>query len=212
MENGKNTGLLGFLGLIACVALYFAARKFFPALSTLLLWVLGIAAVLIVVLVVVVIFAAVHKPKKTPEQERSEVQEMVLKKARASLMELRTSAMRVKQQQVRENAQNICVTLEQILKELKNQPEDIVKARSFLNHSLPMLSGILKKYVRLEQSGAPNEDVTAQTISCLQDLETAAQKQYQNLFDDDVVDITADMEVLTQLCRKNGLLEEELAL
>ena len=111
MENGKNTGLLGFLGLIACVALYFAARKFFPALSTLLLWVLGIAAVLIVVLVVVVIFAAVHKPKKTPEQERSEVQEMVLKKARASLMELRTSAMRVKQQQVRENAQNICVTL-----------------------------------------------------------------------------------------------------
>ena len=212
MENGKNTGLLGFLGLIACVALYFVSRRFFPALSTLLLWVLGIAAVLIVVLVVVVIFAAVHKPKKTPEQERSEVQEMVLKKARASLMELRTSAMRVKQQQVRENAQNICVTLEQILKELKNQPEDIVKARSFLNHSLPMLSGILKKYVRLEQSGAPNADVTEQTISCLQDLETAAQKQYQNLFDDDVVDITADMEVLTRLCRKNGLLEEELAL
>ena len=91
-------------------------------------------------------------------------------------------------------------------------PEDIAKARSFLNHSLPLLSGILRKYIRLEQSGVPNEDVTAQTISCLQDLETAAQKQYQNLFDNDVVDITADMEVLTQLCRQNGLLEEDLIL
>ena len=212
MENGKNTGFLGFLGLIACVALYFVSRRFVPALSTLLLWIFGIAAALIVVLVVVVLFFAFHKPKKTPEQERSEVQETVLKKARASLMELRTSAMRVKQQQVRDSARNICATLEQILKELKNQPEDIAKARSFLNHSLPMLSGILRKYIRLEQSGVPNEDVTAQTISCLQDLETAAQKQHQNLFDDDVVDITADMEVLTQLCRQNGLLEEELTL
>ena len=212
MENGKNTGFLGFLGLIACVALYFVSRRFFPALSTLLLWIFGIAAALIVVLVVVVLFFAFHKPKKTPEQERSEVQETVLKKARASLMELRTSAMRVKQQQVRDSARNICATLDQILKELKNQPEDIAKARSFLNHSLPMLSGILRKYIRLEQSGVPNEDVTAQTISCLQDLETAARKQYQNLFDNDIVDITADMEVLTQLCRQNGLLEEELTL
>ena len=212
MENGKNTGLLGFLGLIACVALYFVVRKFFPSLSTLMLWIFGIAAAMIVVLVAVVLFFAFHKPKKTPEQERSEAQETVLKKARASLMELRTSAMRVKQQQVRDSARNICATLEQILKELKNQPEDIAKARSFLNHSLPMLSGILRKYIRLEQSGVPNEDVTAQTISCLQDLETAAQKQYQNLFDDDVVDITADMEVLTQLCRQNGLLEEDLIL
>ena len=51
-----------------------------------------------------------------------------------------------------------------------------------------------------------------QLEDALQDLETAAQKQYQNLFDDDVVDITADMEVLTQLCRQNGLLEEDLIL
>jgi len=212
MDQNQSSGLWGLLGLIGCTVLYFVTRRFFPALSTVLLWVFGIVAALIVVLVAVVVFAAFHKPKKTPEQERSEVQETVLKKARASLMELRTSAMRVKQQQVRDSAGNICVILDQILKELKNQPEDIAKARSFLNHSLPMLSGILRKYIRLEQSGVPNEDVTAKTISCLQDLKTAAQKQYQNLFDDDVVDITTDMEVLTQLCRQNGLLEEEMTL
>ena len=74
--------------------------------------------------------------------------------------------------------------------------------------SLPLLSGILRKYTRLEQSGVPTEEVTARTIDCLRDLETASQKQYESLFDNDVVDITADMQVLTQLCRQNGLLEE----
>ena len=212
MDKNQSSGLLGLLGLIGCAALYFLTRQFFPALSTVLLWGFGIAAALIVLLVAVVMFAAFHKPKKTPEQEKLDVQNEILKKARASMMDLRTASMRVKNREVQSSAQQICATLDQILKVLKEQPEDIPKARSFLNHSLPMLSGILRKYIRLEQSGVPNEDVTAQTISCLQDLETAARKQYQNLFDNDIVDITADMEVLTQLCRQNGLLEEELTL
>ncbi len=212
MDQNQSSGLWGLLGLIGCTVLYFVTRRFFPALSTVLLWVFGIAAVLIVLLVATVVFAAFHKPKKTPEQEKLEAQGEILKKARASMMELRTASMRVKNREVQGSAQQICATLDQILKVLKEQPEDIGKARSFLNHSLPMLSGILKKYVRLEQSGAPNTDVTVQTTACLQKLETAAQKQYDNLFANDVVDITSDMEVLTQLCRQNGLLEEELTL
>lgn len=200
------------MGLIGCVALYFLARRFFPALSTPLLWVFGIAAVLIVLLVAAVVFAAFHKPKKTPEQEKMDAQEEILKKARAAQMELRTASMRIKNRQVQSSAQRICATLDQILKVLREQPANIAKARSFLHHSLPMLGGILKKYVRLEHSGVPTADVTEQTLICLRDLEAAAQKQYENLFANDVVDITAEMEVLTQLCRQNGLLEEELTL
>lgn len=212
MEKGKYSGLLGVLGLVGCGILYVLLRRFFPSLSTALLWLFGIAALLIVLLVAVVVFFAFHKPQKTPEQERAAAQEAVLKNARASLMELRTAAMRVRHLQIRDSAGRICATLDQILKTVKEQPESLTKARSFLNHSLPMLSGILRKYLRLEQSGVPAEAVTEQTVSCLQELETAAEKQYQNLFESDIVDITAEMEVLLQLCRQNGLLEEELTL
>ena len=211
MEQNQS-GLWGFLGLIGCVALYFLARRFLPSLSALLLWILGIAAVLIVLLVAAVVFAAFHKPKKTPEQEKLDAQAEILKKARAAQMELRTASMRIKNRQVQSSAQRICATLDQILKVLREQPADIANARSFLQHSLPMLGGILKKYVRLEQSGVPTADVTEQTLICLRDLDAAAQKQYENLFANDVVDITAEMEVLTRLCRQNGLLEEELTL
>lgn len=208
MDQKQSAGGLGVLGLLGCVVLFFLSRRFLPSLSRVLLWIFGIAAALIVVLVAVVLFAAFHKPKKTPEQEKAEARETVLKQARASMMELRTASMRVKNGEIRTSAQNVCVTLDQILKTIQEQPEDLQRARSFLNHSLPLLSGILRKYTRLEQSGVPTEEVTARTIDCLRDLETASQKQYESLFDNDMVDITADMQVLTQLCRQNGLLEE----
>ena len=138
MDIKQSSGLWSLLGLIACAALYFLARRFFPALSTVLLWVFGIAAALIVLLVAVVMFAAFHKPKKTPEQEKLDVQNEILKKARASMMELRMASMRVKNREVQSSAQQICATLGQILKVLKEQPEDISKAQGFLNHSLPI--------------------------------------------------------------------------
>ena len=208
MKHRQSSSAWGILALIGCAALYVLSKRFFPALTTPLLWIFGIVAVLVAALVGAVVFAAFHQPKKTPEQEKLEAQTEILKKARLTLMELRTSSMRVKNQQVHDGARQICATLDQILKALQEQPGDIPKARSFLNHSLPMLSGILRKYIRLEGSGVPADEVTEQTAACLRELEKAAEKQYRNLFENDMVDITADMQVLTQLCRQNGLLEE----
>ena len=212
MDHGKGGGFFGVIGIVGCVILYFILQRFLPHMSKVVLWVLGLAVAGIVLLVVLVLVAAFHKPKRGPEQERCEEQAMTLKQSRTYMMELRTATMRIKDQHVRESARTICVTLEQILRVLQDQPEKLPVARSFLKHSLPILSGILRKYVSLEQSGVPSGDVTERTIACLQDLEIAAQKQYESLFRSDVVDITADMEVLTQLCRQNGLLEDDFIL
>ena len=212
MEQRKHTGLFGLLGIIGCVSLYFISRSFFPTLSTMLLWLFGIAVALIVLLVAVVLYLAFHKPKKTPEQERKDAQETVLKQAKSSLIDLKTGAMRIRDPKIRDSAERICSTLDQILRELNDHPDGLPKARTFLNHSLPMLSGILRKYAHLERSGILTEDVTEKAISCLRNLEAAAQTQYTNLFQNDIVDITTDMEVLTQLCRQNGLLEDPIQL
>ena len=73
MEHGKNSGLVGFFGLIACVALYFMAKRFFPALSTLLLWIFGIAAALIVVLVAGVVMTFFARQQSKPLQDMARV-------------------------------------------------------------------------------------------------------------------------------------------
>ena len=36
----------------------------------------------------------------------------------------------------------------------------------------------------------------------------AMEKQYNNLFENDILDLTVEMEVLTQICKRDGLLTD----
>ena len=55
----NSSGITGILGIAVCVGLFLAARKFFPSLATLMLWLAGIAGVVIVVLIGLVIYFSV---------------------------------------------------------------------------------------------------------------------------------------------------------
>ena len=55
----NSSGITGILGIAVCVALFLAARKFFPSLATLMLWLAGIAGVVIVILLGLVIYFSV---------------------------------------------------------------------------------------------------------------------------------------------------------
>ena len=47
----NSSGLSGILGLAGIVALFLLARRFLPTLATVMLWIAGIAAVLLIVLI-----------------------------------------------------------------------------------------------------------------------------------------------------------------
>ena len=44
------------------------------------------------------------------------------------------------------------------------------------------------------------------------DMETAMEKQYLNLFEDDKLDLCVEMDVLTRICRQDGLLGDDFQL
>lgn len=205
----RSSGVLGILGLIGAVILFFFLRRVFPSLATVLLVIGGVVVALIVILVAVVIYLAFRKPKGKDSILGTEDISAVLSKGRSNLMELRRMGMRVKHPQIRKLNEEICDTADKILRTLKEQPEDIPSVRRFLNYYLPTLGSILLKYVRLEESGVPAEHITERTISCLGDIKSAMGKQYTNLFDDDMLDLSAEMEALTLVCRRDGLLEKE---
>ena len=52
-------------------------------------------------------------------------------------------------------------------------------------------------------------EVTENTIDCLKNIKAAMEKQYNNLFESDILDLTVEMEVLTQICKRDGLLTDE---
>jgi ABC-type transporter Mla subunit MlaD len=202
----NSSGITGILGIAVCVALFLAARKFFPSLATLMLWLVGIAGVVIVVLIGLVIYFSVtgNKEKNDPDSPAA-----ILSKARANLMELRRMQVEIKNREIANLCRELTDIGDKILSALKQNQEAVSDARQFLNYYLPTLGKILTSYVRLEESGSMTEELRNSTVTHLGEIKKAMEKQYNSLFDDDKLDLTVDMEALTLACRRDGLLEKE---
>ena len=141
--------------------------------------------------------------KLSPEQEE------ILKKGRSNLSQLRIMAMRVRSTPIRTKATAICGSVEKILNVLREKPESIPAVRQFLNYYLPTLGEIITKYERVERSGVDMQDMTAKVSEYLDKIAAAMDKQYENLFQSDLLDMTVEMEAMTMACKRDGLLTEE---
>ena len=104
---------------------------------------------------------------------------------------------------------DICVSIEKILSYLKKRPQQVDDLKQFFHYYLPTSEKILLKYKEIESSGIPKDEITESTITCLEDIKLAMEKQYSSLYDDDILDLTVEMEVLKQICKRDGLLTDE---
>lgn len=205
MDENKGSWIIG---LAVCAAAFFLARRFFPGVLKTVITIAGIALLVIVVIIVTIVVIAVKKPKD-PKTAAKEEQAAILSKGRAHLMKLRQMAMRVHNADIRSLSNEICSAADKILKALKTQPENIQEVRQFFNYYLPTMGSILTKYVRVEESGVPMGEMTENTASCMKDIRVAMDKQYANLFEDDMLDLSVEMEALTIACKRDGLLADE---
>lgn len=207
MKNNNSFGLVGF-GAIIIAVLFFTAKGLFPVLTGVLKAFIGIVVVAVILIVAAVIFFAFRKTEaKEADTEKAKINKQ-LAAGRTSLMELRNIGMRIKNSEVRGLNEDICKTVDKILSTLKQQPEDIKKLRQFFSYYLPTLTNILKKFVAIEESGVPAENIVQSTINCLGDIKKATEKQYTALFDNDMLDMSVEMEALTIACKRDGLLTD----
>ena len=204
----QDSGLMGIFGLIGGITLLLVARRYVPDLANLILLLIGVCGVLLIILVSVVLYFALKKPMKTEEQKASDEINDIIKRGRNNLMGLRRMSMEIKHARARTLSTEICGSIERIFRTLKEKPDQISSLRPFFNYYLPTLEKILIKYKEIESSGVPTEEITQSTITCLEDIKMAMEKQYNNLFENDILDLTVEMEVLTQICKRDGLLTD----
>ena len=208
----QGSGGIGILTLAVIAAVLLILRRIAPSLGRLFLILGGIAVFAVIALVAVVIFFAFHKPKKTPEQLNEENAASMVRQGRAQLMDIRRLASKVKDRSISGTSNSICSAIEKILQTVKDQPKKINDVGRFFRYYLPTMESILTKYIHLETNGTLAEDTTEKTLSCLKDMESAMEKQYLNLFEADKLDLSVEMEVLLQVCRKDGLLADDYPL
>lgn len=213
MHDKKSGGLLagGCLILGAVLALLLSKLSL-GGVARLILRAALIAAIAVALLVIVVLVFALRSSKEERQETQktglSKDNEALLAKGRSNLAQLRAMSARIRSAAIRGKANGICASADQILRALRDDPGDIPRVRTFFNYYLPTLGTLLTKYEYLERSRAPLEEMTVKFSDCLDRIQSAMDRQYANLFEDDLLDMTAEMQTMTAVCRRDGLLTD----
>lgn len=95
-----------------------------------------------------------------------------------------------------------------IIDQVERKPDKLKEVRQFMNYYLPTTIRLLEQYVQLQNVGLKGENIDSgmQKIEAMLDkVIVAFQKQLDGLFERDVVDITADIQVMEQMMAAQGL-------
>ena len=102
-----------------------------------------------------------------------------------------------------------------ILQYQKTHPQRTEQLRTFLNYYLPTTLDILRSYARLDAQGVEGENITAakQRIEGMMDkVVEGFEKQLDKLFSSDAMDSAADVQVLENMLKKDGLSGDNMKL
>ena len=139
------------------------------------------------------------KPEKKPSPDEEE---------NAVLAEIRAVNDAIAHEGLSAQIDRIGVITAKIFDYQKSHPERSPQLHSFLSYYLPTTLKILRAYAQLEAQGIEGENITAakQRIEgMMAKVVEGFEKQLDQLFQGDVLDITTDVQVLEQMLSKDGL-------
>lgn len=133
----------------------------------------------------------------------------------AILDEIRQVNDQVANEKLSAQIDRIGVITAKILEYQKSRPEKAPQLHSFLSYYLPTTLKILRAYGQLESQQIAGENITAAMTrieSMMDKVVEGFEKQLDQLFQGDTMDITADVDVLEQMLARDGLTGEQLRL
>lgn len=99
-------------------------------------------------------------------------------------------------------------TAEKIFDYITDHPEDAPQIRKFMNYYLPTLLKLMESYTVLQDQGIRGENINASITDIegiLHTMAVAFEKQLDHLFEDEALDISADITVLKNMLAQEGL-------
>lgn len=167
------------------VAAFFILRKFFPGTVEL-----------------------VEEPVSTGDAER----DALLADGKIAVRELDALSGRISKPEVAAKVCEIRELTQKLYDDVRKDPGDFKPARRFLDYYRPTTETLLTRYVELQNStvDAQNIESAKQRIeNMLDSIITAYGKELNSLYENDLVDITADIQVMEKKMAAEGLTEQK---
>lgn len=100
-----------------------------------------------------------------------------------------------------------------IFAQVEQNPEKLPQIRKFMNYYLPTTLKILNAYDRMGEQGVAGENITStmhKVEGMMDTIIKAFEKQLDNLFGAEAMDISTDMVVLENMMAREGLTDDPL--
>lgn len=147
-------------------------------------------------------------PEPEPEPADPEVAELKRERDRA-IGEMRRLNDNIPDETISAQIDRIEKTTARIFDYVMEHPEKKGQIRRFMNYYLPTTIKLLNEYDRMENLGISGNNINASKRKIEEMLETACgayDRQLDALFADQVMDITADVTVLENMMKQEGLM------
>ena len=157
------------------------------------------------------------EPQAAPKQEPAKQPQTQADRdaENAILDEIRQVNDQVANEKLSAQIDRIGVITAKILEYQKSRPEKAPQLHSFLSYYLPTTLKILRAYGQLESQQIAGENITAamkRVEGMMDKVVEGFEKQLDQLFQGDTMDITADVDVLEQMLARDGLTGQQLRL
>lgn len=152
----------------------------------------------------------VEVPEKAPDTGDSELDAVILQ-GRDSIKKIRLLNEKIPDAKISSLLRELEDTTKKIFHQLEADKTQVKQCRQFLSYYLPTTIHLLERYVELQDQGSGTGSVREAMRKIEETLSTvnsAFRRQLDSLFEKDVVDITADITVMEQLLKSQGLTGE----
>jgi len=152
--------------------------------------------------------AAAEAPKSTGNPELDQV----LAQGQKSVAEIQALNDAIPDFKLSAQIKQLEILTDKIFAYVRQNPSKLGQIRQFLDYYLPTTIKLLRQYVELQNQGMRmgNIDEGMKKIEEMLDkIIVAFQKQLDGLFESDVVDITADIQVMENMMASQGLTDKK---
>ena len=150
-----------------------------------------------------------QEPDPTPETGNAYADDLI-KKGQELIRQIRAENDMIPDAQLTEKIDRLDDISGRIFHAVADQPSKASQVRRFMDYYLPTTLKMLNAYRRMDQQkvGGKNADETrAQIQEAMGVIVDSFERQLDNLYQSDMLDITTDIEVLETLLRRDGLVE-----
>lgn len=161
---------------------------------------------------------AEKKPEPKPEPKKPEPEpvkstgnpelDAVIRQGRSSVQRIRELNDEIPDYKISAQLKQIEILTASIIDQVEKKEDKLKSVRQFMNYYLPTTIKLLEQYVQMQNMGLKGENIEngmKQIEDMLDKVIVAFQKQLDDLFERDIVDITAEIQVMERMMASQGL-------